>query len=480
MKKLIVISILGLLLLSLFPLSSTQADTQEINSPADTLHILHPHSSAFAEWVIDGFETWYSSVYATSITVSTTGKDSGSCLADVQAWNGTSPEADIWWGGGEYNFEVARKADLLVRYNVTEDANISAYLGGWHLKDDSNTSLAPAWYAAAISGFGIMYNTEYLTAEGLTVPSVWNQLTQEQYHGHIVMADPAASGSTTATVKMLLQEFSDQATLPNLTEDANITAAWQLWAKIAGNVGEFTQSSSAVPSKVSEGTYGIGITIDYYAYDEMASKPVGFTYGGATTVSPDPAGILVGTTHLTQAQRFMDYLTSTEGQTRVGKYRTPSNKKANATLPVPVAWDAAGNPTTSFPAILPFNVSLDGALHSRTKSLFNNWFVQNHGKAARAYKQIMAETNATIQAAALAKYLTLPSNFDGTIAGLLSLDYKDTSVTGLWKTEGATNFDEAWKLAGGKESEDGGIPGFELLMVLTGILALAGFYRRRR
>lgn len=111
MKKVFLGSLVGLITLSLLiPVSSGLA------APAqDDLVILDPHSSEFATHVIDGFKAWYSNKFGTSITVATVEKYSGDCWADVETWNGVNPLADVWWGGGEYYFELARQQDLFER-----------------------------------------------------------------------------------------------------------------------------------------------------------------------------------------------------------------------------------------------------------------------------------------------------------------------------------------------------------------------------
>ncbi len=442
----------------------------------DSLVILHPHSSDFASHVIDAFKTWYAAEYGTTITVQTSEKYSGDCYADVAAWNGTDPEADVWWGGGEYYFEQARSADLLERYEVAEDDNISASLGGWHLKDDSNTTLEPSWYAAALSGFGIIYNTEYLTAEGLDTPDSWSDLTDFQYFGHISMCDPDLSGSTVAIVKQVLAEMSDQNNAAELTMEADITDAWEYWVQVSGNVGTFTTGSSAVPTAVAEGNAGIGLCIDYYALDRMVTDTnIGFTYGGATTVSPDPAGIIKGADNLEPAKRFMDFLTGTAGQSLVGDYRTPANFKATSASHVPKAFDTSGSPTTSFPVITPFSPSIDGAIHSRAEILFTNWIVQNHAKLKAAWEEIGGLSDGTTKDDALAELTKLPSDFDGTMGGLQGLDYKNSTVTDNWKTEGAANFDEALSIAGATSA-----PGFEALVLLISLVVVIPLFRKKK
>jgi len=172
-----------------------------------SLIILHPHSSEFANYVISDFQDWYYDTYAEEITVSTIMKDSGACYDTLEAWAG-SPEADIWWGGGEYYFKKAvRPGNLFLEaYNVSDDAAIDDAFGGWNLKDPDFVT-ERRWYAAALSSFGFMWNKDYLTANNLPEPLTWEDLTNPIYKGHITMCDPAKSGSTTATVLIVIQHF---------------------------------------------------------------------------------------------------------------------------------------------------------------------------------------------------------------------------------------------------------------------------------
>ena len=472
MKKYLLGIFMGFMLLGAFiPTIESMAAPQA----TDELIILHPHSSEFAAHVIDAFKVWYTEETGNSITVTTSEKYSGDCYADVVAWNATDPEADVWWGGGEFYFEEARKANLLEPYMVAEDANISAYLGGWHLKDDSDTT--PTWYAAAMSGFGIIYNTAYLTTEGLDVPTTWASLADAQYFGHITMTDPDLSGSTLVIVKQLLQFMADEHSGTEITYAADITSAWELWVKISGNVGTFLTSSSKVPADVSEGNAGIGLCIDYYALDLMTSDPdIGFNYGGATTVSPDPAGILKGAANLAPAQYFMDFLTGTQGQTLVGDYRTPANFKASTASHVPKAFTSTGDANTAaFPVISPFSPSVDGAIHSRAETLFHYWIVENHDELKAAWEKIISLDAGTQKDDAIAALVELPPDFNGTMAGLVALQYKDSAVTGNWTAHGAAQFAEALDIAG-KEATT---PGFELMIFIASLLILIPLFRKK-
>ena len=440
MKKTFLPSLIGLMFLSLLiPTNNGFAAPMQ-----DSLVIMHPHLTEFAAHVINGFEAWYLAKTGTTIAVTTIEKDLSSCYNDVVTWGGVNPLADVWWGGGKYYFDRARDDDLLYRYKVIEDVNITDYLGGWNLKD-INTTHDPAWYASALSGFGIVYNKHYLDTWGLPYPTSWDDLTNHEYAGHIVMASPDYSGSTNVAVRQILMEKNDETDASEITEKANITEGWAYWSKVTGNIGEFTTSSHQVPVLVNESTYGIGICIDYYAYDTRKSNEyLDFTFGKATTVAPDPAGILVGATDLTEAKLFMNYLTSTEGQEKVGKYRTPANIKAvPENILVPRAWDDAGNPnSSSFPVIIPFNINLDDALYSPTRKMFHYWLVQNLQKAQDSWASIGGAADEIAHDNAIALHTKLPSNFNGTIGNLTAIDTGSTSQT-LWQNEGAANFDAA-------------------------------------
>lgn len=488
------------------------ASVASIESPQaqDSMVIIHPHSADFAGYVISGFRTWYEAETGNTISVDTIEKDSGACYDEVLSWNSISPLADIYWGGGRYYFELARNEDLLHRYEVAEDANITDYLGGWNLKDLNDTH-DPAWYGAAISGFGIMYNKEVLDGLGLPYPETWDDLTNPDYSGQIIMATPDKSGSTCATVKQVLMEKNSQTDAGNITAAADITEGWEYWAKVAGNVEEYPTDSADVPSKVYEGHYGIGITIDYYAWDKIALwDQIGFNYGEASTFSPDPVAIVKGASKLTEAQHFMDYITSTEGQQRVGKYRIPANIKAVPdSLRIPRAWTATGDINPDFPVITPFNITIDDEWFYPTKKMFHYWFVNNRESAVASWTAIDAATDITARDNAIALHTKLPGNFDGTSGNLSAMNTgsgiygSGTDARNYWAQEGADNFGnatvEAAKSYGnpinpttttpaGTTTEEpesttsegeGQVPGFEIFVLLATIGTLVILRRKR-
>jgi ABC-type Fe3+ transport system substrate-binding protein len=450
MRKKILI-LLGLMALSaLIPASSVQAEPGSTNVDYN-LTVMHPHTSDFYDWVVSDFEAWFATEYpGDTITVTENAQGGSSVGPDtIISWNGTGVTSDVLWGGGRFEFNRLRdnaNLNLLQRYRVSDHNNFSDYLGGWDMWDETGTcdasscSTAPSWYAAAISGFGFMYNYEVLNAKGLPIPSTWDDLIKYDYFGEIVMANPAFSGSTTANILQMLQFKTSQHSEATINSSSDSTEGWEFWAKVAGNVGEYTSSSSTPPNSVADGSYGVGLVIDYFAYSRVATFPVGFSYGGATTVSPDPAGILTNAPNQVAAERFMDYLTNARGQSRVGKFRTPANHNATTVFPVPRAYNWDGTTTTAFPAITPFEPGLDGMMFSEARSMFDNWFVQNAVVQREAWQAINEAANPIAAADALATYLTLPPEFNGTIQSLDDLNQGNTTQTTAWQQNGAVNF----------------------------------------
>jgi len=409
------------------------------------LVITHPHSAALADKVINNFKDWVQETQGYSITVSQlTPGGSGAVLEQVWAWEG-NPEADIYWGGGSYNFEEAANlhswaptptgSSLLYPYKTANDDGIVETFNGWAMKEynEDEDPDNPVFYAAALSGFGFMWNTEYLAANSLDTPDTYEDLLDAQYAGHIVMCNPKTSGSTTSSVLGVMQY---------LTQVDSWTSALSYWAELTGNIGLYVTSSEDVPVKVIAGEYGIGICIDYYAYDPLREgDPVGFLHW-PTTVSPDPAAILVGATNMDEAKLFMDYITSSRGQTTISYYRLPTREDVTTTSPVPNPFDSE-----QFPTLVPnYDVDLHNDLYSQIRQVYNDWLVTNHGAAKDAYSLIKqaeseGETGTNYQNA-VAAYTAVPDNVN-TAEKLIAIEYKESSIQQGWENFGATQFQEA-------------------------------------
>jgi ABC-type Fe3+ transport system substrate-binding protein len=450
-----------------------------VRADPDTLVILHPHSANVSDDVISDFQTWYNEEFGAEIVVQQLTMDSGACHQQVITWDG-SPDADVMWGGGEYYFMSLAGKDLLEGYIVTSDSDIEDEFGGWPLKDPKGEN---KWYAAALSTFGIMWNEDYLSANNLSPPASWEDLTKPEYFGHIVMCDPAKSGSTTFITIMVIEHFIVESGWENT--DIGWQNAWEYWANVAGNVGLFTESSSTVPDKVSMGEYGIGICIDYYAWEAIkAGVNVGFNNGGGTSISADPAGILKGAPHQTEAQRWMDYLVSKRGQEAVGKHRMPMRSDAESTMPVLSAWLNAEDVLL----IPEYSREIHNDMFSVVRDMFSNWLVSNQEPLKAATSKInecvlLGLENYDGYQQAIENYNKIPESSD-TLDKALEVDRKKEAAN--WENWGNTHFNEAKNSAEAAitEYEEEPTPNNQLYYLIAGvaviiIIGLVYFYTKR-
>ena len=88
---------------------------------------------------------------------------------------------------------------------------------------------------------------------------------------------------------------------------------------MAGNARQFTQSSSDVIKAVVAGDSAATLAIDFYALakiGDLGPERLGFVLPeGKTIIEGDPVTILKGAPNRTTADRFVEYILSTEGQT---------------------------------------------------------------------------------------------------------------------------------------------------------------------
>src|SRR4029450_10327103 len=86
----------------------------------------------------------------------------------------------------------------------------------------------------AASGYGIMFNTRYMRANGLPAPKEWGDRKKPIYHGHVGISAPSRSGTTHLTVETILQgEGWDK--------------GWATLLEIGGNLAQVSDRSVGGP-----------------------------------------------------------------------------------------------------------------------------------------------------------------------------------------------------------------------------------------
>jgi phosphoglycerate transport regulatory protein PgtC len=205
-------------------------------------------------------------------------------------------QSDMFWASAPDAFEVLKRDNLLQKYTV-KAKGIPAKIGAFPTHDPDGYFMGFAG-----SGYGIMYNTRYMSAKGLPAPKEWADLTKAIYYGHVAMSAPSRSGTTHLTVETILQ-------------GEGWVKGWRTMKEMAGNFTEVTERSFGVPDGVNSGNFGIGIVIDFFGFSSHASGfPVEFVYPSVTTLVPANIAIVKNAPHPKAAADFVEYLLSEEGQ----------------------------------------------------------------------------------------------------------------------------------------------------------------------
>ncbi len=211
----------------------------------------------------------------------------------------SKPQADIFWVSAPDAFQTLKNDGLLEKYAPPKEimAKIPAKIGNFPVHDADGT-----YFGFAVSGYGLMWNKNYLQGHKLPAPKEWTDLTNPRYHGDLVMSAPSRSGTTHLTVEVILQAYGWE-------------KGWALLLNAGGNMGAITERSFGVPEAVISGQYGIGVVIDFFGLSAIASgQPVDFVYPSLTSVVPASVAIVKGAPNMENAKTLVNYLLSEPGQ----------------------------------------------------------------------------------------------------------------------------------------------------------------------
>ena len=290
---------------------------------------------------------------------------------------------DVMWASAPDAFEVLARYKLLQAAPDTVNKSAPAKIGNYPLNDPQGM-----YYGQALAGYGMMWNTRYLTANKLPAPKEWADLTKPEYFGHVAISSPSRSGTTQLTVETILQGEGWE-------------KGWRQLLEMMGNAAAVTDRSFAVPDGVNNGQYGIGIVIDFFGLaGKYSGFPVDFVYPTMTAVVPANIALIAGAKNSDEAKKFMAYTMSVPGQQLLFDpkiSRLPilpySQLKAPAGYPVPQEVAAR--------AKVQFNSELGEARYPVVISLFDQMVtfrlkeLQNATKAIHeASKALKAKPNA--------------------------------------------------------------------------------------
>ena len=223
---------------------------------------------------------------------------------------------DLFFGGGGETFTELESDGLLVP--LPETYGIPANLNGVPLRGKDND-----WVAAALSGFGILYNKKIAARDGLPVPQTWSDLANPKLQERIELVDPRQSGSAHTIYEIILQTNGWE-------------KGWKILTAMTGNARRFVESSSVPLQDVKNGEAVFCASIDFYATSAIeqagAQKLSYIEPKGQNILTADPIALLPGAPNATEAKKFIAMVMSPAGQKLWFAPKNTPGGPTNATL----------------------------------------------------------------------------------------------------------------------------------------------------
>ena len=272
------------------------------------LVIYSPNSDTEVDNMIPAFEA------ATGIQVELLSMGTGECVTRIESEK-DNPQADVMWGGMNYGVYV-QHPDLWADYTSPNEELIDE---GYRQKD------IKAYSNSNLSGSGALIVNKTLAAElGIEIKG-YADLLNPVLKGKIASGDPTKSSSAWAELTNMLLVMGDE---------PYDEKAWEYVAQFVAQLdGIQLDSSSAIYKGVADGEYVVGVSYEDPCIKMLADgADVYVVYPEEGTVwLPAATAIVKGAPHEANAQAFIDFQLSIEGQSI---YANLTTRAVNSTLPL--------------------------------------------------------------------------------------------------------------------------------------------------
>lgn len=272
----------------------TAIEAEDLTRYADAFNEVHPDITI--DWVRDS-----------------TGVITAKLLAERD-----NPQADVVWGLAATSLLLFKSEGMLEAYAPEGVENLDPkFVDG---------DATPAWVGMDAWVASICYNTVEAEKLGLTPPTSWQDLTDEQYAGHVIMPNPASSGTGFLDVSSWLQMFGEE-------------GGWAYMDALHENIARYTHSGSAPCKLAAAGEIPIGVSFAFRgAKSKAAGAPLDIivpTEGVGWDM--EATAIVAGTANLEAAQKLVDFTVTKE-----------ANEMYNVGYAV-VAYPGVAKPVEHFP-----------------------------------------------------------------------------------------------------------------------------------
>jgi iron(III) transport system substrate-binding protein len=212
-----------------------------------------------------------------------------------------NPQADVIFGVAATSMMIFQKEGMLEPYAPK----------GWDtiLPQFKDTNNPPYWVGddAYVTAFCV--NTVLANEKNLPIPTSWADLLDPVYKDHIVMPNPASSGTGFMFVSSVLQ---------GLGEDKG----WSYLRELDKNMAIYTKSGSKPCKMAGAGEYTIGISFEFVAAGQIADgAPLQMVLPAEGSGYEMEVNALVkGTKNEKAAKEFLDWAISDEAMNLYAEY----------------------------------------------------------------------------------------------------------------------------------------------------------------
>jgi len=215
-----------------------------------------------------------------------------------------NPQADAVMGVAASSLALLDKNGMLEAYKpLNLDAIMSTY------RDKKNP---PAWFGMDVWGATVCFNTVEAAKKNIPKPETWKDLTKPAYKGHVVMPNPASSGTGFFDVTAWLTLWGD---------DNGKGGGWKYMDALHENIGQYTHSGSKPCNMAAAGEYVVGISFEYRGNTNKAKgAPIDLVFPKeGLGWDLEAFAIHKGTKKLAAAQKLADWASSKDAMLLYGK-----------------------------------------------------------------------------------------------------------------------------------------------------------------
>lgn len=166
----------------------------------------------------------------------------------------------------------------------------------------------PIWVGQRAYAAVMCVNTVVAENKNLPIPDSWSDLVKPVYEGHIVMPNPASSGTGFLTVNGWIQMWGPE-------------KAWNYMDKLDQNIKWYTHSGSQPCRQAAHGEVAIGLSFAYRAAElKQMGAPIKIVVPKeGVGWDAEAFAIVKGTEHLKAARAFADWSVSREAAKLYGR-----------------------------------------------------------------------------------------------------------------------------------------------------------------